>query len=160
MKLQEASRKELARIAKGVLVCDGIMIAALFVLSLFGVGSFSFVRILLGAAVGSAIAIANFALLCLTVQNAAETEDQKIMKRKFQLSYNLRLTVQAGWIVLSYVIPGIHFVAGALPTIFPNIVIYYLQARGKLVPQQPRTAKPHLPEEDDDSDDRLETFEV
>ncbi len=160
MKLQDASRKELTRISIGVLVCDGIMIAALFVLSLLGVGSFSLLRILLGAAIGSLVAIGNFALLCLTVQNAAETEDQKIMKRKFQLSYNLRLTVQAAWIVLSYVIPGIHFVAGALPTIFPNLVIYYLQFRGKLVPQQPRTAKPSSSEDDDDSDDRLETFEV
>ncbi len=160
MKLQEASRKEVSRIAHGVLVCDGIMIAALFVLSLVGVGTFSLVRILVGAAIGSLVAVGNFVLLCLTVQNAAETEDQKLMKRKFQISYNLRLTVQAGWIVLSYVIPQIHFVAGALPTIFPNLVIYYLQARGKLVPQQPRTAKPDLPETDDDSDDRLETFEV
>ncbi len=158
MKLQDASRKELTRISVGVLICDGIMIAALFILSLLGIGRFTLLPILLGAAIGSLVAIGNFALLCLTVQNAADTEDQKIMKRKFQLSYNLRLTVQAVWIVLSYVLPGIHFVAGALPTLFPNIVIYYLQIRGKLVPQQPRTDKPDLT--DDDSDDRLESFEV
>ena len=84
MKLQEASRKELTRIAWGVLICDGIMIAALFVLSLLGIGSFSALRILLGAAGGSMIAIGNFALLCLTVQNAANTEDQKLIPAQLQ----------------------------------------------------------------------------
>ena len=36
MKLQPASKKELKRIAKGVLICDGILIAGLFLLSQFG----------------------------------------------------------------------------------------------------------------------------
>ena len=35
MKLQRASRKEIRRIALGTLVCDGIMIAGLFLLSQF-----------------------------------------------------------------------------------------------------------------------------
>ena len=38
MKLQPASRKEITRISIGTLVCDGIMIAALFLLSQFGIG--------------------------------------------------------------------------------------------------------------------------
>ena len=75
MKLQPASRKELSRIAIGTLVCDGVMIAALFVLSLVGVGSFDVFRILLGAACGSVVAIVNFAILCLTVQSAVEIEN-------------------------------------------------------------------------------------
>ena len=54
MKLQSASRKEISRIALGVLVCDGILVAALFVLSQFGIGTFSLGRILLGALCGSA----------------------------------------------------------------------------------------------------------
>ena len=36
MKLQSASRKEIRRITLGTLVCDGIMIAGLFLLSQFG----------------------------------------------------------------------------------------------------------------------------
>ena len=160
MKLQEASRKELTRIAWGVLICDGIMIAALFVLSLFGIGSFSALRILLGAAGGSVIAIGNFALLCLTVQNAANTEDQKLMKQKFQLSYNLRLVIQAAWIVASYLIPWIHFLAGALPTIFPNLVIYFLQATGHLMPDSKTRQPAKKIDDEDEPEDRLETFEA
>ena len=41
MKLQAASKKEISRIAVGTLVCDGIMVAALFLLSEFGIGTFS-----------------------------------------------------------------------------------------------------------------------
>lgn len=160
MKLQEASRKELTRITYGVLICDGIMIVSLFLLSLFGIGSFSLPRILLGAAGGSGIAIGNFALLCLTVQNAANTEDQKLMKQKFQLSYNLRLVIQAAWIVASFLIPRIHFVAGALPTLFPNLVIYFLQATGRLMPPSQPQQSPKKIEDEDEPEDRLETFEV
>ncbi len=163
MKLQAASRKEIARISRGVLVCDILMIAALFVLSLVGVGSFTPLRIFLGALGGSAVAIGNFTLLCLTVQKAANTEDQKLMKKRFQLSYNLRLAVQAVWIVLCFLIPQIHLAAGALPVLFPNLVIYFLQIRGKLLPPDERKAEaPPAPAEDtqDEPEDHLETFEI
>lgn len=166
MKLQAASRKEIARISKGVLICDLIMIAALFLLSLVGVGTFAPLRILLGAVLGSAVAIGNFTLLCLTVQKAADTEDQKLMKRRFQVSYNLRLLVQAAWVVICYLVPQIHLAAGALPVLFPNLVIYFLQMRGKLVPAGEKNETPAedvpAPEEDspEEPEDHLETFEV
>lgn len=163
MKLQAASRKEITRISRGVLICDLIMIAVLFILSLFGVGTFSPFRILLGTVCGSAVAIGNFTLLCLTVQKAAGTEDQKLMKRRFQLSYNLRLLFQAVWVVVCFLVPQIHLVAGALPVLFPNLVIYFLQIRGKLVPpDEKKDAAPPVPAEDsqDEPDDHLETFEV
>ena len=89
MKLQPASRKELTRITLGTLVCDAILIAALFVLSLVGVGTFDVFRILLGAVCGTAVAVANFAILCLTVQSAPEIDNKKRMKARFQRSYNL-----------------------------------------------------------------------
>ena len=40
MKLQPASRKEIRRITLGTLVCDGILLIALFLLSLVGVAPF------------------------------------------------------------------------------------------------------------------------
>ncbi|MGN0978346.1 MAG: ATP synthase subunit I, partial [Faecousia sp.] len=122
MKLQSASRKEIARIALGVLVCDGIMVAVLFLLSQFGIGTFSLSRILLGALCGSVVAVLNFTILCLTVQSAVEIENKRKQKQRFQLSYNLRLIVQAVWVVASFLIPQIHFVAGAAPILFPNVV--------------------------------------
>ena len=150
MKLQPASRKEITRISIGTLVCDGIMIAALFLLSQFGIGRFELDRILLGAACGSLIAIFNFTLLCLTVQSAVEIESKRKMKARFQLSYNIRMVIQAGWVVASFLIEPIHFIAGAAPILFPNVVIYYLQFKGKLYPkqEQPGQAPPQEPSQE------------
>ncbi len=94
MKLQAASKKEISRIAVGTLVCDVIMIAGLFLLSQFGIGKFDILRILLGAACGSVVAILNFTILCLTVQSAVEIDSEKKMRQKFQMSYNVRLLLQ------------------------------------------------------------------
>ena len=143
MKLQAASKKEISRIAVGTLACDVIMIAGLFLLSQFGIGKFDILRILLGAAGGSVVAVLNFTILCLTVQNAVEIDSKKKMRQKFQTSYNLRLIIQAAW-------------AGALPVLFPNVVIFFLQSRGKLVPNDEKPtageAGKTIPEEDEPED--------
>ena len=159
MKLQAASRKEIRRIALGTLACDGLMIAGLFLLSQFDIGKFDLPRILLGAACGSVIAIVNFTILCLTVQMAAEMTNQRKMKARFQLSYNIRLALQAGWVVACFAIPQIHFVAGAAPVLFPNVVIFYLQSKNRLFDPNEKTAAPApIPEEE--PEDRLESFEA
>ena len=85
MKLQSASRKEIRRIALGTLVCDGIMIAGLFLLSQFDIGKFELPSILLGAICGSVIAIVNFTILCLTVQMAAEMTNTGLKLFAFSL---------------------------------------------------------------------------
>lgn len=141
MKLQAASKKEISRIALGTLVCDGIMIVGLFLLSQFGIGAFSLPRILLSAALGSAVAVANFTILCLTVQSAVEIKSQRKMKARFQLSYNIRMVVQAGWVVAAFLIKPIHFVAAAAPVLFPNVVILFLQFTGRLFPREESSAE-------------------
>lgn len=160
MKLQSASRKEILRISIGTLICDGIMIAGLFLLSQFGIGKFTFSRILLGAVFGSVVAIANFTILCLTVQIAAEMDNKRKMKAKFQLSYNIRLMLQAAWVVACFVIPQIHFVAGAAPILFPNVVIFYLQSKNKLFAPSECTAPAASVDVEEDEDDHLGSFEV
>jgi dipeptide/tripeptide permease len=158
MKLQSASKKEIRRIAAGTLVCDGVMIAGLFLLSQFDIGTFRLGPILLGAACGSVIAVINFAILCLTVQSAVEIENKRKMKQRFQRSYNIRLILQALWVVTCFAIPQIHFMAGAAPILFPNVVIFYLNYKGKLMPpKENRTAPAAM---DDEPEDRLESFEV
>lgn len=159
MKLQSASRKEITRIAIGTLVCDGILIAGLFLLSQFGIGRFELSRILLGAACGSVIAVLNFTILCLTVQSAVEIENKRKMKARFQLSYNIRLVLQAVWVVACYLIPQIHFVAGAAPILFPNVVIFYLQSRNKLIQPSEKPA-PAAPVSEEEPEDHLGSFEV
>ena len=136
MKLHPASRKEITRITLGTLICDAILVAVLFLLSLVGVGKFEPGRIFLGIVCGSVIAVGNFTILCLTVQSAVGMENKRKMKARFQISYNIRLIVQAVWVVASFLIPQIHFVAGAAPVLFPNVVIYFLQFTGRLLPKQ------------------------
>ena len=143
MRLQSASRKEIARIALGTLVCDGIMIAGLWLMSQFDIGKFELSRILLGAACGSVIAVLNFAILCLTVQSAVGMENKRKMKAKFQLSYNARMILQAGWAVVAFLVPQIHFIAGAAPILFPKLTILYLQFTGRLFPAEPQSATEH-----------------
>ena len=120
MKLQAASKKEISRIAVGTLACDVIMIAGLFLLSQFGIGKFDILRILLGAACGSVVAILNFTILCLTVQNAVEIDSKKKMRQKFQMSYNVRLLLQAAWVVAAYLIPQVHLWPARCPFCSPT----------------------------------------
>lgn len=137
MKLQSASRKEIARISAGTLILDLGLIAGLFLLSQFGIGSFSLSKILISTAIGSAVAIGNFTLMCLTVQSAVGMTDMKKMKAKFQLSYNARMILQAGWAVIAFLVPAFHFIAGAAPVLFPKFTILYLNFTGKLMPTAP-----------------------
>ena len=154
MKLQPASQREVRRIAVGTLVCDVLMVAGLFLASQFDIGTFDLGKILVSCAIGSVIAVLNFALMCLTVQSAVGMTDQKKMKAKFQLSYNARMILQAGWTVIAFLIPGIHFIAGAAPILFPKVTILYLQAKGKLLPPDPpRPSNPESTEEPQASSD-------
>lgn len=157
MKLQPASKKEIKRIAIGTGICDLILIAALFALSLGGIGTFDY-RVFLGAAGGSAVAILNFTIMCLTVQSAVGIQDQKQMKSFIQGSYNGRLLLQAVWVVAAIAVPQIHVVAGAAPLLFPTAVIFFLQSRGKLVTPSERK-NPEEPQEED-PEDHLGSFEV
>lgn len=141
MKLQSASRKEISRISVGVLVCDLIMVAGLFLLSQFGIGTFNLTKILIGALCGSVIAIGNFVILCLTIQKNLEVENKKKMKASFQFSYNARMVIQAAWVVAAFMLrEKIHFVAAAAPVLFPNVVILYLQFTGRLMPKDSSAA--------------------
>ena len=158
MKLQPASKREIRRIALGTAACDGIMIAGLFLLSQFDIGSFDLLRILLGAAGGSAVAVLNFTIMCLTVQSATGYDDQKKMKAFIQGSYNGRLALQALWVVICIIVPWIHTLAGAAPLLFPNLVIFWLQANGRLV--TPSERKNPDPSELEELEDRPGSFEI
>lgn len=151
MRLQAASRKEVSRISVGVLIGDVLMVAGLFLLSQLGVGKFEIGKILLGAFLGSLIAIVNFIILCLTVQSALEIESKRKMQARFQFSYNARLAIQAVWIVAAFLLRDkmpIHPVAAALPVFFPQLWLIYLQLSGKL---NVSTAAPAQPSETEES---------
>lgn len=133
MKLQPASRREIKRIAIGTAILDLLMIGVFVLLSLLGIMKFEPLPIFLAAAIGSCLAIGSFTLLCITVQQAVEIEDRKKMQAKFQLSYNIRMVVQAGWVVICFFVPWLNIFAGAIPLAFPKATILYLNGKGKLV---------------------------
>ena len=157
MKLQPASKKEIKRIAIGTGVCDLILLAVLFILSLEGLLAFNY-TVFLGILVGSCVAILNFTIMCLTIQKATGIDDQKQMKAFIQGSYNGRLMLQAGWVIVAILVPHFQVVASAAPLLFPNLTIFYLQSKGKLV--EPSDRKNPPADDQDEPEDRLESFEV
>lgn len=157
MKLQPASKKEIGRIALGSLLCLVLMLGVFFVLSLLGVGTFDY-TVILGGVVGSGVAILNFVLLCLTVQKVAGMENGKPLKARVQLSYHLRLILQAVWIVVAFLVPVFNVLAAAIPLLFPSLVLYTLQIQGKLVTPSDRKNAP--PSEEPEEEERLDTFEA
>ena len=157
MKLQPASRKEVKRIAIGTAAFSAIQLGVFLVLSLLGTGAFDY-RIILGTLGGALIGVLNFTIMCLTIQRAVNIKEQKTMKSFIQGSYNGRLLLQAGWIVAAFLIPHVNVIAAALPLLFPNLTIFYLQSKGKLVSPSDRTDVPAEPQEEDG--DPLGPFEV
>jgi len=157
MKLQSASRREVKRIACGTAVGGVVLIAVMFMLSLMEIGTFDY-RVFTGVAGGCMVAVLNFAVMCLTIQRAVSIGEQKSMKAFIQGSYNGRLLLQAGWIVAAYLMPWVNVFAAAIPLLFPNLMIFYLQSRGKLVTPSDRKNPP--PDELEDLEDHKETFEA
>lgn len=157
MKLQPASLKEVKRMAVGSAVCAGIQLCVFAVLHFLGILPFSY-RIPLSTAGGVAVSLLSFVVLCFSVQQAAGMTDKKAMKARMQLSYNLRLLLQAGWVVVAFIFPFLSVLAAAAPLLYPTIIILFLQKQGKLV--EPSTRKNPEISEEDDEEDRLESFEV
>lgn len=157
MKLQAASLREVKRIACGTVVGGAVLIAVMFALSLMGVGTFDY-RVITGTMGGCIVAVLNFALMCMTIQRAVNIGEQKAMKSFIQGSYNGRLLLQAGWIIAAYMMRWTNVFAAAIPLLFPNLMIFYLQARGRLVTPSERKNPPS--EEMEELEEHKGTFEV
>ncbi len=165
MVLQSASRKEVRRIAIGSSICAVLQVAAFFVLSLVGIGTFSY-KIVTGTIGGTCMGILNFALMCIMIQKATGIEDEKLMKAKVRNSYSFRKLIQVLWVVAAFLIPGVSVLAAVIPLVFPNVVIYYLQLKGKLLPaEDPSPKAPAAPaaaaaEPEEESEEDLGPFEA
>ena len=157
MKLQPASQREVKRIACGTAACGVALVAVMFALSLIGVGVFDY-TVFTGAVGGCIVAVLNFSLMCMTIQRAVNISEQKAMKSFIQGSYNGRLLLQAGWIVAAYLMPWVNIFSAAIPLLFPNLMIFYLQARGKLVTPSERKNPPA--DELEELEEHKGTFEV
>ncbi len=156
MKLQPASQKEVKRMALGSLVCLSIELVVFLLLHALNIMGFSY-RTVISALGGVAVELISFVILCLSVQQAAGMTDKKAMKARMQLSYNLRLLLQAGWVVAAFIAPFLSVLPAAVPLLFPTAIIFFLQKRGTLTaPSERKNPEPSSEEEED----HLESFEV
>ena len=57
--------------------------------------------VVLGSLIGAAVAIGNFAGICLVCQKVIDEQDEKRRKATLQASYNVRMLLQAVWIIVS-----------------------------------------------------------
>ena len=100
MKLQPESKKELTRIACGTAICTAVMWVIFAALHLVGWVKFDY-TVVLGSLIGAAVAIGNFAGICLVCQKVIDEQDEKRRKATLQASYNVRMLLQAVWIIVA-----------------------------------------------------------
>ena len=133
MKLQPESKKEQTRIACGTAICTAVMWVIFAALHLVGWVKFDY-TVVLGSLIGAAVAIGNFAGICLVCQKVIDEQDEKRRKATLQASYNVRMLLQAVWIIVSIGAPCFQPFASVLPLLFPRVTIYYPQITGKYKP--------------------------
>ena len=98
---------------------------------------------------GAAVAVGNFAGICIVCQKVIDEQDEKRRKATLQASYNVRMLLQAVWIIVSIGAPCFQPFAGVLPLFFPRVTIYYLQITGKYKPLAPKAEPVDVSVEDD-----------
>lgn len=123
MKVTESVKKETLNVAGLTCIASAVMVLV-FVL----IGKFS-LPVLWGALLGSAVGIANFFFLGLTVQKAVDADSDTQAKNMFHTSYMVRNLLQAGFMVIGILSPWFNWVATILPIIFANLSVRVLSAR-------------------------------
>ena len=127
MKPQEAVVKETGHIAIGTLILTAVMLIVFAVIGRFNL------NVLFGGLYGSALAVANFFFLGLTVQRIAESAQTKseevdpdavkLAKLKMRQSYLLRMLLGAGLLIVALAALKLNWIACVCPLIFPRITI-------------------------------------
>ena len=82
-------------------------------------------------------------------QKVIDEQDEKRRKATLQASYNVRMLLQAVWIIVSIGAPCFQPFASVLPLLFPRVTIYYLQITGKYKPLAPAGPSVDVSVEDD-----------
>jgi len=131
------NRKEIliqtGRIALGVALCTGVMLLFYYMLGKFTV------KVLCGALAGFVLGVANFMVLCLVVNRAAdkaEAQDVTAGKALIQGSYFARLIVLFAILVVLAKTGAFDPVAMVLPIIFVRPVITVIELQNKKHPKE------------------------
>lgn len=130
MKIQKATKQETFHIAVGVLCFSAVMDLVFLCLGKWELA------VLWGTLMGGGWAILNFFLLGLTVQAMVADPDEKRAKRKFQLSYSLRMLLTIVLAAVALRLPGINGVAVVISLFFPRLTILAMQLLGMYKPEK------------------------
>ena len=122
--LQPAVKKETQKVVIYTVVGVILMWVVLFLLrpAMPDKIVFDYTTILAGI-IGGGVAVLNFFLMGISVQNIAATEDQDLAKKKMKTSYSQRMALQLIWVVIAIAAPCFYFVAGILPLLVPSLGI-------------------------------------
>ena len=145
MKLQKAVRQETEAVAIGTVIGCIAVIALFLVLHLIFPESTVPVdyRVILGALCGGAVAVANFFLMAVTVQNVVNVTNRDDALRMMRVSYRNRMLMRGIWVIVAIFAPCFNYAAGIIPLFIPSIVIKIRGIRMGV------TGKPAAPAEPD-----------
>lgn len=110
------TKKEIKKMAVGILALTVIMVAAFALAGFFSMG------VVYGAALGAGFAFLNFFLLALSVQKAASSSP-KAAQGTMGASYLARYFLTGAVVVLGIKLPVFNYLAVVIPLIFPRIII-------------------------------------
>ncbi len=118
MKIDQTVKHETSYIAAVALILSVLMEAVFLV-----IGQWSY-KVLLGNILGAGIAVLNFFLMGLTVQDAV-TLDEKQAREKMKLSMTLRSMLLMLTAVLGIVVPFLNAPATIIPLFFVRIAVAF-----------------------------------
>ncbi|MBU3806754.1 MAG: ATP synthase subunit I [Candidatus Fournierella pullistercoris] len=124
MKVEPAVKQETLRIGGGTLLGVIVMLGVFALL-----GKFS-MAVLISGVLGGIVAVLNFFLLGLTVQKAANSQEDQARKW-MQFSYNTRMFLMVVWLMVAIAVPALNWVAGLIPLLMPRLTIGVMQITGK-----------------------------
>lgn len=122
--LHPVVKKELKHIAVGTAAGVAVMLVVFALLHRFTLG------VAISGILGGGVAVLNFFVLGLTVQNIASQESEDQNRKRMQLSYNLRMLLIGVWLVINIVVPGLSWLAAGLTLLLPRITIGIMQLTG------------------------------
>ena len=125
MKLQSAVKKETVAVAAGTGIgCLALIALFLVFYLIFPESSVKFdYRVVLGALVGGVVAVANFFLMAVTVQNVVNVTNRDDALRMMRVSYRNRMLMRGIWIIIAIFAPCFNYAAGIIPLFIPSFVI-------------------------------------
>ncbi len=122
--LSPAVKKETIHVAAATAVLTVLMWIVFFVLHRMMPEQVPFdYRVILGGLGGCLVAVLNFFLMGLTVQQVVNTEDEDLAGKRMKASYSRRMMMQMLWVVIAIAAPCFYFVAGIVPLLFPSLGI-------------------------------------